>query len=484
MRAEHAEVAATLLALNSCLEDLVVRGLRSAGGDDVRQLDQLAQSFRRAQANYLADLLEGLVRQTREGTPDPKWLLRTQTAARVFERVLSIEAAAEALGGPVPSPDAAPARPGVPGDDRTGLVPVLRELGDVVEGLVASGLTTASKATREKVDASAKEAARAKLGRLSASLRYVNDELGRFLSESPHFSARRLAFFLNRVWLIARGLEDAISEKDEKALARLLWQSTPTPVKALEVVTLGVQKRALLDGSASFDFRFRVVDGTAQVPTGTKLVWSTVFAGKKNVPAEAFLHLPQAQKFTPKLLLDPVRVKVTEAAVSLDDAGGGRLLLGPQSTGIAQKPFTDWRPFATWDPSPAVARLARHQVTPLDLEVELQEEIVLADYELGAPAPHPNRPELQVLSLTADERTFDATVSSGPEGEALLAALKGLRKKKPADRPPLYGLLHYDFCRLVFTPLSTLDDAGPTHLMISSDRIDLASLMKTLDFTT
>lgn len=38
--------------------------------------------------------------------------------------------------------------------------------------------------------------------------------------------------------------------------------------------------------------------------------------------------------------------------------------------------------------------------------------------------------------------------------------------------------------RLVFQPLTAFGDEGPRHLMISSAHIDLASLMKTLDFTT
>jgi hypothetical protein len=38
--------------------------------------------------------------------------------------------------------------------------------------------------------------------------------------------------------------------------------------------------------------------------------------------------------------------------------------------------------------------------------------------------------------------------------------------------------------RLVFQPLTALAAKGPQHLMISSEKIDLAALMKTLDFRT
>src|SRR5205085_8383266 len=98
--------------------------------------------------------------------------------------------------------------------------------------------TTASAATKQKLDASFKEASRLKLLRLATSLRYVGDELARFLAESEQFSARRLAFFLNRTWLISRGLLDAIAKDDRQALARLMLSSAPQPVKALTLAVV------------------------------------------------------------------------------------------------------------------------------------------------------------------------------------------------------------------------------------------------------
>jgi hypothetical protein len=70
--------------------------------------------------------------------------------------------------------------------------------------------------------------------------------------------------------------------------------------------------------------------------------------------------------------------------------------------------------------------------------------------------------------------------SPGPEGKALRRALDGLRKKK--RRPPLFGLMHYDKCRLVLQPLSLFEEAGPTHLMLSEEKVDRAAILKTLKF--
>jgi len=362
------------------------------------------------------------------------------------------------------------------------LAPVLEELAGFVEGLVGSGLTAATQATQQKLEASFREVSRLKLLRLAAVLRYVGDECGRFLADSPQFSPRRLAFFLNRTWLLCRGLIRALLPADPAALARLLLQASPRPVAALSVVVIGVQKRALLDGAAAFEFRMQVLSG-AGVPRGTRLVWSCVFGARKSVPAEAFLHLPQPQKFAPKILLEPTQISVTDAAVTLDDRGGGRLQLGPRSTVRPGPAFDDWAVLQAWDPAGALGRVRGHAISPLDLEVELQEDVVVTDYAVGPTTDHPFRSEQQVVAIRAGALELDAVISRGPDGRELAAALDELRAPG-AERPPLYGVLHYEMARLVFQPLTAFGDAGPRHLMISSAHIDLASLMKTLDFTT
>jgi hypothetical protein len=311
----------------------------------------------------------------------------------------------------------------------------------------------------------------------------VGDELARFLAESEHFSARRLAFFCNRTWLIARGLLEAIAENDGPALARLLLATPPQPVKALRLAVVGTQKRALLDGSAAFEFRMTTLDEQPGVPRGSRLVWSCVFGAKKNVPAEAFLHLPQAQKFTPKILLEPTEIIVADAAITLDEHGYGRVMLGPKSTVKPGKAFDGWDGLLAWDRERVVQRLRRHQVSPLDLEVELQEDVVVREWELGTPGPNPFRPEQQVFPLSSGGLALDAVCSTGPDGKELGEALKSFSKAR-SKRPPLYGVMHVEMGRLMFQPLSAVGDDGPEHLMISGENIDLASLMKTLDFTS
>lgn len=488
VRAERAEVTAALHALQLAFEDLVVRGLEATGPDDVRRLEAIGEELARAGAGYAASVIGALVRGVREsGRDNARLLLRAQTVMRVFERVFSLDAAAEMLsdanepgsaGGDEPAP---PAHEPPVREDKTALVPVLEELARTIEGLVGSGMTTASAATKHKLDASFQEASRLKLLRLAMSLRYVSDECGRFIADSEHFSARRLAFFLNRTWLIGCGLLDAIAKDDRAALARLLLTSPVVPVKAMKVAVVGVQKRALLDGSASFEFRLRTLADVEGVPRGAKLVWSCVFGARKSVPAEAFLHLPQPQKFAPRILLEPTEILITDAAVTLDDSGYGRVMLGPRSTiapGAAQQAVAE---LVQFDRKRAVDRIRRHRTSPLDLEVELQEDLVLRDWSAGTPATSQYKKEQTIFPITAGPLRLDAIVSNGPDGEELMTAMRSFQRAK---RPPLYGLLHYEMGRMLFQPLTAFADDGPRHLMISRDKIDLASLMKTLDFTS
>jgi hypothetical protein len=317
----------------------------------------------------------------------------------VFDRVLTLHAARELLaageadaGGETEAPTAeAPAAETAPPapvalEDRAGLLPMLAELAQAVESLIATGLSTASAATRQKLDVSFKEASRRKLLRLGASLRYVNEELGRFLADASAFSAKRFAFFLHRSWLMARGLHEAIRGDDAASIARLLMTREPQPVRRFEAIVLGVAKRVMADGACSFDFRMRSLGG--DVAAGTPVVWSCVFPPKKGVPAEAYLHLPQPQKFAPKILLDRAVYTISECALSRGEPGGGaRLLLGPRSTITAGRKHTDWEPHLAADWAAIRARAAAHRVSPLERDGALQEAVVLRAGLVGAPSP-------------------------------------------------------------------------------------------------
>ncbi len=84
--------------LHAGLEDLVVRGLRAAGPPDLARLTALRDEFRTAGAEHLAGRLTDLADRVRADDPAAApALLRTLTALRLFDRILTLEVAGLAL---------------------------------------------------------------------------------------------------------------------------------------------------------------------------------------------------------------------------------------------------------------------------------------------------------------------------------------------------------------------------------------------------
>jgi hypothetical protein len=365
--------------------------------------------------------------------------------------------------------------------DRTKLAAVLAQLSSAVEELLLSGLTTASAATRQTLSAAMQEAARFRLLRLGSTLRTANEELARFTAHDTSFSKKRLTFFLSRAWLLGRGLSHALQNGDEQEYDRLTWSPPTQPLAKVEVVCVGVVKRVAVGAFVAFDFRFRVASDQGLVKTDQSLSWSCVFPLKPGleIPPEGFLHLPQRQKFTPFLMLDRKSI-IIEKANLIVEASGARLSLTDQSTVTLGKAFSDWSRFLTWSVQHAVERIRQHSVGPLDLDTELQEEVVLNDYQIGSPVEG-DSPGQTVYPITSDKLTFDAIVSSHADGKSLREHLDALRELK-TSRPPLYGLMHYERCRLILQVLTTFNPE-PDYLTISKQNINKAALLKAMSFT-
>ena len=363
--------------------------------------------------------------------------------------------------------------------DRQELLPLLDDLAQTVESLVSTGLTTASDATLKKLDVAFREASRQRLLRLSTSLRVANDELSRFLSNADGFSTRRLCFFLNRAWLLSHGISRAIRAGDQAELRRLLWTPETAPIDELTVVTLGVSKKVVPGVFASFEFRLRATSAKGPLEPGAAVVWSVVFPLKPGnaVPPEGFLHLPQKQKFVANVFLKGHEVVIKKAAVSPSGAGF-RLSLGDESRVEAGGAFRDFSCFSSWDSAASLRRLDAHETGPLDLEIDLQEEVVLESWSLAKESSE--RDAQRIYTIETRGVRLEAAVSKGVEGTSLTKALGELGKKK--KRPPLFGLLHYERAGLVLQPLSVFTDEGMDQLMISKESIDRAALLKTLRF--
>lgn len=95
---EVAEVRDALDRLHSALDDLAVRGLRSAGPQDLAKLTALRDEFGAAGAGHIAERLTTTIDAIRaDDRGAAASLLRAMTAARLFDRMLTLEVAAEML---------------------------------------------------------------------------------------------------------------------------------------------------------------------------------------------------------------------------------------------------------------------------------------------------------------------------------------------------------------------------------------------------
>jgi hypothetical protein len=362
--------------------------------------------------------------------------------------------------------------------ERATLLKLLADLQRAVEDLLLTGLAAASEATRQTLAVSFEAASRMRLLRLGFTLRVATEELGRFAKNDPAFSRRRFSFFLNRAWMLSRGMRGALERSEPARWQQLAGQASSRPVAAVDVVSLGVGKRVVPGAFAAFEFRLRALAASDGIPAGAALVWSTVFPLRpsNDVPAEAFLHLPQAQGFKAAAFL-PGRVNRITAATLSDD---GRLSLTKESK-VESSPaaFDDWDRFLVWDPKRALDRVRSHVPGPFDLEVELQEEVVLRDFQAGE-AEKIERERQERVPVTSGGLTYHVLVGSGPEDAILREALAGW---KTPEAGPLFGVMHYEMCRFMLQPLTLLTADGPEALLLSKDSFDAAALVKALKFT-
>ena len=109
---ETAELRDALDRLHSATDDLVVRGLRAAGPQDLARLTSLRDELRSAGAEHLAGRLtavaDALRADDRSAAPA---LLRAMTALRLFDRMLTLEVAARMLADDDPDDGPGPEGP-------------------------------------------------------------------------------------------------------------------------------------------------------------------------------------------------------------------------------------------------------------------------------------------------------------------------------------------------------------------------------------
>lgn len=89
---ETQEIVHTIEQLQNAFEELTVRGLRSAGSEQLKKLESLKEEMERIGAAHMAHrievVIEGIQKDDRKAAAA---LMRAQATLRVFERVLTLE---------------------------------------------------------------------------------------------------------------------------------------------------------------------------------------------------------------------------------------------------------------------------------------------------------------------------------------------------------------------------------------------------------
>ncbi len=364
--------------------------------------------------------------------------------------------------------------------DRKKLLPLLDNLTAAVEDLLVTGLTTASQTTVQTLGVTFQESSRMGLLRLGTTLRAINEEVARFTKNDPDFSRKRLSFFLNRSWLLSSAIKQAIQENNSELFEKLMLTPSPKPVESIEAVTIGVVKRAASTFCA-FDFRMRLTAESGHLKKGEKIIWSCVFprAAGSEIPPEGYLHLPQKQAFKAISFLEPKKILISTATTSLDMTGCQRMTLGEKSTVTIGDAFTAWDELMHWDQQAALERIENHKPGPFDLEVELQEEVFFKTWMIE---DNWEKADIgTVYPIVGETLRCEATVTNSVDSNILRNQLDAYKnaKSKPGT---LYGLLHYEKCKLVLQPLTVFEKKGPKHLMISPEKIDPKALLAALKF--
>lgn len=96
--ADIQEILRTLERVQSTLDDIVVRGLRSAAPEQLKSLDVMQEQFDRVGAAHLSLRLKTLATALRDDDPRAAAaLLNAQASVRLYERLLTLENATAAL---------------------------------------------------------------------------------------------------------------------------------------------------------------------------------------------------------------------------------------------------------------------------------------------------------------------------------------------------------------------------------------------------
>ena len=485
------EITFTLEQVQQLFRDLIIGGLLIAGEDKIYTLRALHKEFSRIGAMHIAEHLQQLLLAIENNNPESAVLLmRAQASVQLFQRILNLQYATDALHNgydsiSAPEVEKNSTKMQLPCPEPT-LSNLLDNLCHSVEGILLTGMTTANKATCDSLQMAFQTASQMNLLRLGSTLRVAVEEMSRFnhtKNSDTTFSAKRLSFFLNRAWMISYGLKLALQRKDNTHWNALTITPKGVALKKLEVVTIGVSKKVVRNAFCVFEFRLRTIgdhstENKIKIADGTSIIWSAVFPLKKgvNIDAEVFLHLAQKQAFRPIDLIGNKVSTFTDLTL-IGDTAPFKIALTDESCVKQNQDFTAWKSLAIWDREVAYQRAEYHHPGPFELDIELQEEVFLDDWLI---IEQENRQinNMRTYLIESHDLCFQAQISL--DDKVTQKAL--IKANKLTQKSILFGLMHYESCQLMLQPLALISEKKPTQLMLSNEKKGAADILRNMSF--
>lgn len=341
----------------------------------------------------------------------------------------------------------------------TSQIQLLRTIEETIESLAYTGLTTVSESTFQRLSTIINECSTNQFYRLASTLRITTSELKKSINQSSRsIDYSKYAFFLNQSWLLTKGLQKAITEKNnglvEKYSGTKLQKET---IPLLEVIPISIEKGLVDKRWLSFKIHFKVLSAPQSEIIEKKIItWTHMFdtGGKSAFAAESYLlvKLKKLKASLADFISPPRKIRLKNWDYSPSSSS---LSLG-EKTGVTfgtPKEASWTKDLPIFQVSQFLNYLQHLNVTPLD-------HAYTVTHNIGFPSVQIKDYKLTKKRLTCsfeyDSLTFQIALDNNQSYGTLIENLsKSVSRSKKI--PYLYGLLIVEASTLNFIPLTMVE---------------------------
>ncbi|MHA2500653.1 MAG: hypothetical protein ACXAEL_13885 [Candidatus Hodarchaeales archaeon] len=345
----------------------------------------------------------------------------------------------------------------------TSQIQLLRTIAETIESLAYTGLTTVSESTFQRLSTIINECSTNQFFRLASTLRITTSELKKSMNQSSRsIDYSKYAFFLNQSWLLTKGLQKAITEKNkglvEKYSGAKLQKET---ISLLEVIPISIEKGLVDKRWLSFKIHFKVLSASQGDLFEKKIVtWTHMFdtAGRKNVksvfPAESYLlvKLKKLKASLADFITPPRKIRLK----NWDYSPSSQTLSFGEKAAVGFGALTETslaKDLPIFQVSQFLNYLEQLKITPLD-------HAYTVTHNIGFPSVQIKNYKLTRKQLTCsfeyDSLTFQIALENNLSYGTLIKSFsRSISRSKKI--PYLYGLLIVEASKLNFIPLTMVE---------------------------